>query len=98
MNRLCYCRLMSDPDILVFSANEEANWWTPSAFSRREGEALRNYDKNLDKNVIVTFKIPEKLVKTKVYTFFKCWKNGYCLNASTKKIPENIINVFCKKE
>lgn len=53
---------------------------------------------NLDKNVIVTFKIPEKLVKTKVYTFFKCWRNGYCLNASTKKIPENIINVFCKKE
>ena len=53
MKRLCYCRLMSDPDILVFSANEEANWWTPSAFSRREGEALRNYDKNLDPAIAI---------------------------------------------
>ena len=53
---------------------------------------------NLDKKVIVTFKIPEKLVKTNVFTFYKCWRNGYCLNASNRKIPENIINVFFKKE
>ena len=53
---------------------------------------------NLDKKVTVTFKIPEKLVKTKVFTFYKCWRNGYCLNASNRKIPQNITNVFFKKE
>jgi hypothetical protein len=49
---------------------------------------------NTNKNVIVTFKIPEKLIKTKVFTFYKCWRNGYCLNSSTTKIPKNIINVL----
>jgi hypothetical protein len=53
---------------------------------------------NLDKKVTVTFKIPAELVKTKVFTFYKCWRNGYCLNASNRKIPENITNVFFKKE
>jgi len=52
---------------------------------------------NMDKDVTVTFKIPEKLIKTKVFTFYKCWKNGYCLNGSNTKIPKNIKNIFFKK-
>ena len=52
---------------------------------------------NIDKDVNVTFIIPEKLVKTKVFTFYKCWRNGYCLNGSNTKIPKNIKNIFFKK-
>jgi hypothetical protein len=49
---------------------------------------------NLNRNVIVTFNIPEKLIKTRVFTFYKCWKNGYCLNSSTTKIPKNVKKVL----
>lgn len=52
---------------------------------------------NLNKNVTVTFKIPEKLIRTKVFTFFKCWRNGYCLNSSNTKIPKNVKKVLFKK-
>ena len=43
---------------------------------------------NINNNIIVIFIIPEKLVKTKVFTFYKCWKNGYCLYDSNMKIPK----------
>ena len=49
---------------------------------------------NLNRNVIVTFNIPEKLIRTRVFTFYKCWKNGYCLNSSTTKIPKNVKKVL----
>ena len=57
------------------------------------------YDKilNLNKDVIVEFNISNNLLKTKVVTFYKCWKNGYCMNDSNKKLPKNIINVILKK-
>ena len=53
---------------------------------------------NLNNKVSVTFIIPENLIKTKVFTFYKCWKNGYCLNSSTTKIPKNITKVLFKKK
>ena len=53
---------------------------------------------NLNKKVSVTFIIPENLVKTRVFTFYKCWKNGYCLNSSTTKIPKNITKILFKKK
>ena len=53
---------------------------------------------NLNKNVSVTFIIPENLIKTRVFTFFKCWRNGYCLNASKIKIPKNITKILFKKK
>jgi len=53
---------------------------------------------NLDKKVIVTFIIPENLIRTRVFTFYKCWRNGYCLNASNRKIPENITKILFKKK
>ena len=56
-----------------------------------------NKIKNLNKNVIVTFKISEKLINTRVFTFYKCWRNGYCLNSSITKIPSNIIKVLFTK-
>jgi hypothetical protein len=56
-----------------------------------------NKIKNLNKNVIVTFKIPEDLIRTRVFTFFKCWRNGYCLNSSNTMIPKNIIKVLFTK-
>jgi hypothetical protein len=52
---------------------------------------------NINKNVIVKFIIPSKLLKTRVFTFYKCWRNGYCLNDSTIKIPKNIVKVILKK-
>ena len=52
---------------------------------------------NINKNIIVVFIIPQKLIKTRVFTFYKCWKNGYCLNASNTKIPKNITKIILKK-
>jgi hypothetical protein len=52
---------------------------------------------NINNNIIVTFKIPEKLIRTRVFTFYKCWKNGYCLNDSNTKIPKNITKIILKK-
>jgi hypothetical protein len=48
-------------------------------------------------NITVVFIIPEKLLNTKVLTFYKCWKNGYCLNDSNTKIPKNIKKIILKK-
>jgi hypothetical protein len=58
-----------------------------------------HYDKisSINNNVIVTFIIPEKFVKTKIFSFYKCWKKGYCLNNSKIKIPKNIIKINYKK-
>ena len=52
---------------------------------------------NINYNIIVIFIIPKKLVKTRVFTFYKCWRNGYCLNNSNIKIPKNIVKVILKK-
>ena len=52
---------------------------------------------NVTNTVIVEFIIPEKLLKTRVFTFYKCWKNGYCLNDSNMKLPKNIIKIILKK-
>ena len=52
---------------------------------------------NINNNIIVEFIIPAKLLNTKVYTFYKCWKNGYCLNNSKINIPKNIVKVILKK-
>jgi hypothetical protein len=60
-------------------------------------EKYINKINNIDNNVNVTFIIPEKLIKTRVYTFFKCWRNGYCLNSSNTKIPGNIAKVLLKR-
>ena len=53
---------------------------------------------NLNKNITVTFIIPEILIRTRALTFYKCWRNGYCLNASTKNIPKNITKILFKKK
>ena len=53
---------------------------------------------NLNKNVTVTFIIPENLIRTRVFTFFKCWRNRYCLNNSNRKIPKNITKILFKKK
>lgn len=57
------------------------------------------YDRILNKNnnVTVTFIIPQKFLKTKIFTFYKCWKNGYLLNNSSVKIPRNITKIILKK-
>jgi len=52
---------------------------------------------NINDNIILIFIIPEKLIRTKVFTFYKCWRNGYCLNDSNTKIPNNIIKIILKK-
>jgi hypothetical protein len=52
---------------------------------------------NINDNITVTFIIPEKLLRTKVFTFYKCWRNGYCLNDSNTKIPKNITKIILKK-
>jgi hypothetical protein len=52
---------------------------------------------NINNNITVTFIISEKLLKTRVFTFYKCWKNGYCLNDSNTKIPKNITKIILKK-
>ena len=52
---------------------------------------------NTNQNVIVQFTIPKRLLKTRVYTFYKCWRNRYCMNNSNIKIPKNIIKVILKK-
>jgi hypothetical protein len=52
---------------------------------------------NINSNVIVEFIIPQNLLKTRVFTFYKCWRNGYCLNDSTTKIPKNIKKIILKK-
>ena len=71
-----------------------------------------NNDKNLEKmqeeyckkinklnnNVTVTFIVPNNLIRTRVFTFFKCWRNGYCLNDSNTKIPKNITKILFKKK
>jgi mannosyltransferase OCH1-like enzyme len=58
-----------------------------------------NYNKILNSNnsIVIKFIIPKKLLKTKVLTFFKCWKNGYCLNDSGTKLPKNIKKILLKK-
>jgi len=53
---------------------------------------------NINNNITVTFIITKKLLKTRVFTFYKCWRNGYCLNASTKNIPKNITKIIFKKK
>lgn len=64
-------------------------------------EVVQNfhYDKisSIKNNVIVTFIIPEKLVKTKIFSLYKCWKKGHFLNNSKIKIPKNIIKINYKK-
>jgi len=57
------------------------------------------YDRisNINHNVTVTFIIPKNLLKTKAFTFYKCWKNGYCFNNSNIKLPKNLIKVILKK-
>jgi len=52
---------------------------------------------NYKNDVIIQFNIPVKLLKTKVLTFYKCWKNGYCLNNSGTKLPKNIKKIYLKK-
>jgi hypothetical protein len=52
---------------------------------------------NITNNIIVIIIIPNILLKTRVFTFYKCWKNGYCLNSSNIKIPKNIVKVILKK-
>jgi hypothetical protein len=52
---------------------------------------------DLNRNVIVKFNISKKLLKTIVFTFYKCWKNGYCINDSNTKIPNNIKKIILKK-
>ena len=52
---------------------------------------------NINQDVIVKFTISEKLLKTRVFTFYKCWKNGYCLNDSNMKLPKNIKKIILKK-
>ena len=52
---------------------------------------------NINNNITVIFIIPERLLKTKVFTFYKCWKNGYCFNDSITKIPKNIKKIILKK-
>jgi len=52
---------------------------------------------NINDNIILIFIIPEKLIRTKVFTFYKCWRNGYCLNDSNTKIPKNITKIILKK-
>jgi hypothetical protein len=52
---------------------------------------------NSNKNFVIRFIIPKKLIKTRALRFFKCWRNGYCLNDSSTKIPKNIKKVFLKK-
>ncbi len=61
-------------------------------------EQYINKINNLNKNVTVTFIVPEILIRTRVFTFYKCWRNGYCLNASTKNIPKNITKIIFKKK
>jgi len=52
---------------------------------------------NINDNIPVIFIIPEKLLRTKVFTFYKCWRNGYCLNDSNTKIPKNITKIILRK-
>ena len=52
---------------------------------------------NITNNIIVIIIIPNILLKTRVFTFYKCWRNGYCLNSSNIKIPKNIVKVILKK-
>jgi mannosyltransferase OCH1-like enzyme len=52
---------------------------------------------NINYNIHLVFIIPKKLLKTRVFTFYKCWRNGYCLNDSTIKIPKNIKKIILKK-
>jgi UDP-glucose 4-epimerase len=52
---------------------------------------------NTNLNVIVQFTILKYILKTKLLTFYKCWRNGYCLNNSNIKIPKNIVKVILKK-
>ena len=52
---------------------------------------------NINSNIIVEFIIPKNLLKTRVFTFYKCWRNGYCINDSNTKIPKNIVKVILKK-
>lgn len=52
---------------------------------------------NINHNVTVTFIIPKKLLKTKAFTFYKCWKNGYCYNNSNIKLPKKLVKIILKK-
>lgn len=52
---------------------------------------------NINNNITVIFIIPAKLLKTRVFTFYKCWKNGYYMNNSNIKIPKNIKKIILKK-
>ena len=52
---------------------------------------------NIMNNVSVIFIIPKKLIRTKVFTFFKCWRAGYCINDSNTKIPNNIKKIILRK-
>jgi hypothetical protein len=52
---------------------------------------------NINNNIIVTIIIPNRLLNTRVLTFYKCWRNGYCLNNLKINIPKNIVKVILKK-
>ena len=52
---------------------------------------------NYKNDVIVQFNIPEKLLKTNAFRFYKCWRNRYCLYNSGIKLPKNIKKVNLKK-
>jgi hypothetical protein len=52
---------------------------------------------NSNNNFIIRFIITKKLIKTRILRFYKCWRKGYCLNNSLKKIPKNIKKILLKK-
>jgi hypothetical protein len=69
-------------------------------FNNLEKIQEENYQKILNSNkkkIVIIFVIPKKLIKTKVLTFYKCWKKGYFLNNSEKKIPKNVKRIILKK-
>jgi hypothetical protein len=60
-------------------------------------EEYYNKISSINNIIIVEFIIPKNLLKTKVYSFYKCWMNGYCFKNSRKKIPKNINKIILKK-
>ena len=80
--------------------NQDLQEYTIEFKNSNNLEQIQNehYNKilNIANNIIVTIIIPKILLKTKVFTFYKCWRNGYCLNSSNIKIPKNIVKVILK--
>ena len=80
--------------------NQDLQEYTIEFLNSNNLEQIQNehYNKilNITNNIIVTIIIPKILLKTKVFTFYKCWRNGYCLNNSKINIPKNIVKVILK--